>query len=372
MSFLELLKTVPRTDQSVAPRPRRGRGGDRAARGRSASWSSRSRPATTVTQHRALGAPDLQQAGPLHRLSRRRLRRHRGAPGRRPDRPHGPPRRADRPAQPAPAARESRRRARQRAAAAASECAMLLVDLDRFKTINDSPRPCRRRPSAPAGRALLRDGDLRRDDRRPPRRRRVRDRRARRSRAASELEQLCLALVGALQGPFLYREQRLFVGASIGVAIGPRDGDTVEEMIRNADLALYRAKDGSGNDIRFFEPALPRPRRGAPPDRAGAARRGRRGRVHPQLPAGGRRRDARDQELRGAAALAQSRARPDLRRPSSSRSPRRPACSAGSANGCCAPPAARRRPGPRTSRSRSTCRRASCAIPASSSPWSRR
>jgi diguanylate cyclase (GGDEF)-like protein len=72
----------------------------------------------------------------------------------------------------------------------------------------------------------------------------------------SELEQLCLALVGALQGPFLYRDQRLFVGASIGVAIGPRDGETVEEMIRNADLALYRAKDGSGNDIRFFEPGF--------------------------------------------------------------------------------------------------------------------
>jgi predicted signal transduction protein with EAL and GGDEF domain len=71
-----------------------------------------------------------------------------------------------------------------------------------------------------------------------------------------ELEQLCLALVSALQGPFLYRDQRLFVGASVGVAFGPRDGDTVEELIRNADLALYRAKAGSGNDIRFYEPGL--------------------------------------------------------------------------------------------------------------------
>ena len=46
------------------------------------------------------------------------------------------------------------------------------------------PRPCRRRSSAPAGVAQLRDGDLRRDDRRPARRRRIRDRRARRSKAA--------------------------------------------------------------------------------------------------------------------------------------------------------------------------------------------
>jgi EAL domain-containing protein (putative c-di-GMP-specific phosphodiesterase class I) len=63
-------------------------------------------------------------------------------------------------------------------------------------------------------------------------------------------------LISALQGPFLYREQRLFVGASVGVAVGPGDGDSVEEMVRNADLALYRAKTGSGNDICFYEPGL--------------------------------------------------------------------------------------------------------------------
>lgn len=132
------------------------------------------------------------------------------------------------------------------------ECAALLVDLDRFKTINDSLGHV-------AGDHLLQQvsrcfetvisddmtaGRLGGDEFAIV---------VPRVESHDELEQLCLALVGALQGPFLYRDQRLFVGASIGVAIGPRDGDTVEEMIRSADLALYRAKEGSGNDIRFFE-----------------------------------------------------------------------------------------------------------------------
>jgi diguanylate cyclase (GGDEF)-like protein len=135
------------------------------------------------------------------------------------------------------------------------ECAILLVDLDRFKSVNDSLGHV-------AGDHLLKEvsrcfetvisdemtaGRLGGDEFAivvPL----VANR--------DEVEQLCLALISALQGPFLYRDQRLLVGASIGVAIGPGDGDSVEEMIRNADLALYRAKDGSGNVIRFYEPAL--------------------------------------------------------------------------------------------------------------------
>ncbi|HEV2866455.1 MAG TPA: EAL domain-containing protein [Allosphingosinicella sp.] len=138
------------------------------------------------------------------------------------------------------------------AKARGEECAVLLVDLDRFKTINDSLGHV-------AGDHLLQQvsrcfetvisddmtaGRLGGDEFAvvvPC------------VESRGELEQLCLALVGALQGPFLYRQQRLFVGASVGVAIGPCHGETVEELIRNADLALYRAKDGSGNDIRFFE-----------------------------------------------------------------------------------------------------------------------
>jgi predicted signal transduction protein with EAL and GGDEF domain len=57
-------------------------------------------------------------------------------------------------------------------------------------------------------------------------------------------------------GPFLYHDQRLFVGASIGVAVGPRDGDTVEDLVRNADLACTAPRPAPGTTSAFYEPSL--------------------------------------------------------------------------------------------------------------------
>ena len=44
--------------------------------------------------------------------------------------------------------------------------------------------------------------------------------------------------------------------ASIGIALGPIDGEPVETLMKNADLALYRAKEDGRNTFRFFEPAM--------------------------------------------------------------------------------------------------------------------
>jgi diguanylate cyclase (GGDEF)-like protein/PAS domain S-box-containing protein len=48
------------------------------------------------------------------------------------------------------------------------------------------------------------------------------------------------------------------VGASIGIALSPGDGDTSEELMRNADMALYRAKSDGGGIHRFFEKEMDR------------------------------------------------------------------------------------------------------------------
>jgi diguanylate cyclase (GGDEF)-like protein/PAS domain S-box-containing protein len=48
------------------------------------------------------------------------------------------------------------------------------------------------------------------------------------------------------------------VGASVGIALSPGDGETSEELMRNADMALYRAKSDGGGVHRFFEREMDR------------------------------------------------------------------------------------------------------------------
>ena len=48
------------------------------------------------------------------------------------------------------------------------------------------------------------------------------------------------------------------IGASIGIALSPGDGATSEELMRNADMALYRAKSDGGGVHRFFEREMDR------------------------------------------------------------------------------------------------------------------
>ncbi len=66
---------------------------------------------------------------------------------------------------------------------------------------------------------------------------------------------LAASIVAILSEPFIIEEQPLRVSASIGVATFPHDASTSEELLRRADLALYRAKAGSGS-VCFYEPAM--------------------------------------------------------------------------------------------------------------------
>jgi diguanylate cyclase (GGDEF)-like protein/PAS domain S-box-containing protein len=53
--------------------------------------------------------------------------------------------------------------------------------------------------------------------------------------------------------PFSINQQSLYLGCSIGISIFPDDGVNGEELIRNADIAMYQAKNGGGNQLCFYK-----------------------------------------------------------------------------------------------------------------------
>jgi len=56
----------------------------------------------------------------------------------------------------------------------------------------------------------------------------------------------------SLKQPFNIEGHELYVGLSIGIAIYPEDGDSIETLIKHADIAMYHAKDHGRNDFKFF------------------------------------------------------------------------------------------------------------------------
>ena len=68
--------------------------------------------------------------------------------------------------------------------------------------------------------------------------------------------QIVEAMLERLAEPFRINDQALHLGGSAGVAIAPNDGVNVDDLIANADLALYQAKSGGGRTYRLFMPIL--------------------------------------------------------------------------------------------------------------------
>ena len=136
-----------------------------------------------------------------------------------------------------------------------TRCAFLMIDLDRFKAVNDSlghliGDKLLAEVSARL-KALMGENELCG--------RLGGDEFAIVIRDASErgcVERVAKNVIARLSQPYEVDHHTLYVGASVGSAIGPRDGKTVEELMRNADLALYRAKDDGGNEHRNYEPLL--------------------------------------------------------------------------------------------------------------------
>ena len=63
-------------------------------------------------------------------------------------------------------------------------------------------------------------------------------------------------VLASLRQPFEIEGRELFVTASIGVSLHPADGMDAETLLRNADVALYRAKDLGRDNCQLFAPAM--------------------------------------------------------------------------------------------------------------------
>ena len=134
-------------------------------------------------------------------------------------------------------------------------CAIMLIDLDRFKQVNDTL-------GHPAGDTLLKQvaerlvktvGDKEKISRLggdkfqiilPD----VEDR--------SALGDLADKIIRNLSHPYSVGGFRCIIGASVGIAVSPFDGQSSEDLIRNADLALYAAKGGGRGRYRFYSSDL--------------------------------------------------------------------------------------------------------------------
>jgi diguanylate cyclase (GGDEF)-like protein/PAS domain S-box-containing protein len=141
------------------------------------------------------------------------------------------------------------------AAMTRKRCALLIIDLDRFKAVNDTL-------GHPVGDKLLAQ---------------VSDRLKQLMNGETmcgrlggdefavvmkgltdnkDAERLGRKIIDAVSTPYVVDNHQLFVGASIGYAVGPNDGASVETLIRNADLALYKSKDRGGNTVAQYDASL--------------------------------------------------------------------------------------------------------------------
>jgi diguanylate cyclase (GGDEF)-like protein len=77
-------------------------------------------------------------------------------------------------------------------------------------------------------------------------------------RGSLEAEAVAVKALEALRRPFVIDERQAFVTASIGVAMFPEDGGTAAELLRKADMAMYSAKDAGKACYRFFAEEMDR------------------------------------------------------------------------------------------------------------------
>lgn len=69
---------------------------------------------------------------------------------------------------------------------------------------------------------------------------------------AQVADRLAGEILQAMAQPFKIHEHELMITCSIGISISPRDGEDVQSLLRNADVAMYQAKEQGRGRIRYY------------------------------------------------------------------------------------------------------------------------
>ncbi len=77
-------------------------------------------------------------------------------------------------------------------------------------------------------------------------------------RQAEDVVAICDHFMADLERPYSIDGRLVQTSVSVGIALYPEDGDSVEDLLRKADTAMFEAKQGGRNTYRFFDPAMNR------------------------------------------------------------------------------------------------------------------
>ena len=72
----------------------------------------------------------------------------------------------------------------------------------------------------------------------------------------ADVDHMAEAVRSVLAEPFFIGEQEVYVGSSIGISLYPQDGENAELLLRNADIAMYRAKELGRNNHQYYTEEL--------------------------------------------------------------------------------------------------------------------
>jgi diguanylate cyclase (GGDEF)-like protein len=74
--------------------------------------------------------------------------------------------------------------------------------------------------------------------------------------SGAEVSETAKIIMDTLKEPFYLDKHKIYISSSIGIAIYPQDAEDEETLIKNADAALYRAKELGRNNYQFYSPQI--------------------------------------------------------------------------------------------------------------------